>query len=1060
MGSKSGVWKVFRAVFSAEKQQRRTVYRRVGAVDVLEQRIVPALLVPALNSMPSAPVSIYLDFDGHIESSNWNNGNSFTTPAYNIDADATDFNAEELRRIEEIWYRMSEDFAPFQINVTTVEPTAINDFESLRVVFGGDGAWSNSGAYGLAFINSFSNSASNSVFVFTAVDAWPKNAAVAGSHEVGHAFGLNHQSTDVNTNDYRSGDNRLGPIMGTPYAGLRDTWDNGPSFGAGGLQDDMALITRTQNQTVRYRTDAYGSTRQTASLLPASQTGVVDFSSILETNTDSDFFYFDADAGQVTFTLEGLNVNNFYAGLNLNPGSNLDAIVRLYDSAGTLLVEDNPTNSLGGTVTYTVSAGRYFLEVTSTDEYGSVGEYFVDGSYTPMPGIPTMLGPTGTLANAVPDFQWTQGAAAVSYDLLVERFNATTGVWTNYYTRNVTGLSHTAVQQFPQGDYRASVRTVTSNGSVSAYSNVVSFTVDIPTPTSPVIIRPRGDIGVSFPTFEWTAPANAATYNLWVTRVSNGERVIYRTAYAGTSYVHFSALPDGVYRAWVQAVNTVGETSAWSAMVEFTIDAPIPATPVLTAPAATTTSSNPRFTWNLVEAAASYDLWVNNLTTGKAQYLRVSDLPYDKGFYDPPAFDQGNYVAWIRAANGNGEYSPWSTGLRFTVDILPPSTPVMTGPVGATGTPKLITTLNPTFTWTAAARAVRYELWVNNMTTGQFQIIRRSDITTTSFTSLTNLTQGAYRSWVRGINSAGEVGEWSPMFTFTIDEATPVIPVITDPKANLAGSVENPNPTFIWTMSTKAPFYELQIDNVTLGTTKVVSVSGITTESYTIPTAQRLGEYAYSARVRAYNASGEMSEWSERFSFRIDVPNPATPTIIGPKDTITDRTPTFTWTHDKGSFRYEILVRDMVRNENIVLNVLTFQLNPSGTEASYTLPDGQALRPSTYRFWIRAFNSLGQSSNWSLAQAFVIAANDAPAKKNDAPVLLAALQPELAVFADEASEQIAPPQSVIVAPVEPVEPPKVMVSAESAEAVVMASEGALIDEVMAEIMQSDALLNG
>lgn len=1070
MHSISGWQQMVRSLLGSSGSRKRVGSRRFSGAEMLEIRSLltnPLTALPMLASLPGAPVNVYLDFNGNIEAHpNWNSGNTVTTPVYSVDNDYTTYTDEELRRIEEMWHRVSEDFAPFNVNVTTIEPSAINDFESIRVAIGGNGSWFGAGAVGVAILNGFSvSSFSNTVYVFPELDQNPKHISNTISHEAGHCFGLQHQSSfDANGNktaEYRQGSATVGPIMGFSDQSLRDIWDLGPSSpGADVIQDDMAMLTRVQNQTFRYRTDDFGSTRPTASLLPSSQTGVVDFRGILETNTDSDFFYFDADAGQVSFTIEGLNVNNYYPGLNLVPGTNLDAIVRLYDASGAVLVEDNPGNSLGGAVSFSVSAGRYFLEVTSTDEYGSVGQFFVDGSFTPMPGVPTMVAPTGTLSNAVPEFVWTQGAGAVSYDLLVERRNASTGVWSTYYRRNVTGLNHIAEQQFPQGDFRASVRTVTSNGSVTDYSNLVSFTVDIPSPSTPVMLRPQGDIGVSFPTFEWTASANAATYNLWVSRVSNGERVIYRTAFAGTSYVHFSALPDGNYRAWVQAVNTVGETSAWSSMVAFTIDAPIPATPVLTAPAATTTSSNPRFTWNLVEAAASYDLWVNNLTTGRTQYLRVSDLPYDKGFYDPPAFDQGNYVAWIRAANGNGEYSPWSIGHRFTVDILPPSTPVMTGPIGATATPRLITTVNPTFTWTAAARAVRYELWANNMTTGQFQIIRRTDITTTSFTSLSNLTQGAYRAWVRGINSAGEVGEWSPMFTFTIDEATPSVPVITDPKPNLAGSVENPNPTFIWTMANRAPFYELQIDNTTLGTTRVVSVSGLTTESYTIPTAQRLGEFTYSARVRAYNASGETSEWSERFVFRIDVPNPATPTIIGPKDTITDRTPTFTWTHDRASFRYEILVRDMVRNENIVLNVLTFQLNPSGTEASYTLPDGQALRPSTYRFWIRAFNSLGQSSNWSLAQAFVIAANEAPAKKNDSPVLVAALQPELGVFADEASERVAPPQSVIVAPVEPVEPPKMMVPAEPADAVVMASEGDLIDEVMAEIMQSDALLNG
>lgn len=678
----------------------------------------------------------------------------------------------------------------------------------------------------------------------------------------------------------------------------------------------------------------------------------------------------------------------------------------------------------------------------------------------PEPGVPTMLAPAPLLSQALPQFQWTVGANAVSYDLEVDRQDASTGAWTSYYTKTgLTSVTHTPPSQFPEATFRARARTIAASGKASAWSEYLTFTIDVPSPSVPKMVSPQGDIGTGFPQFKWDPAANVVTYNLWVTKVSTGERVIFKTNHNGTTYTHFSALKDGTYRAWVQGVNTLGERSAWSNYVEFTIDSPIPAVPVLTAPTGTTSSSNPRFIWNLVEAAASYDLWVNNVTTGKAQYLRVSDLPYDKGYYDPSVFTQGNYIVWIRAANGNGEYSAWSTGYKFTVDILPPAVPTITGPVGATGSVKLITTVNPTFTWTAVARAVRYELWVNNMTTGQYQIIRKSDITTTSFTPLANLTQGDYRVWVRAINSANEVGEWSQLYTFTIDEAVPVVPVITDPKPNPAGSVENPNPTFIWTMATKAPYYEIQIDNTTLAKTKVVTATGLTTESFTVPTAQRLGEYAYTARVRAYNASGETSDWSASFPFRIDVPNPGTPTITGPKDTITDTTPTFSWTHEKNSIRYEILVRDMVRGENIVLNVTSFQLTPSQTEALYTLPDAKALRSSTYRFWIRGFNALGQASNWSLAQAFVIAANDVPAENNDLQ-LAAVLESELSVFASEVID-VTPATSIRVQEEVPVEQTQaVVVVPQQVVETTMTDDGLLIDEVMSEIMLTEALMEG
>ncbi len=97
-----------------------------------------------------------------------------------------------------------------------------------------------------------------------------------------------------------------------------------------------------------------------------------------------------------------------------------------------------------------------------------------------------------------------------------------------------------------------------------------------------------------------------------------------------------------------------------------------------------------------VEGAARYDLWVNNLSTGKAQYLRVEDISRTATFYDPPALPQGNYVAWIRAVNGNEEAGPWSAQRSFSVDILPPTRPTMNGPKGPNNS-LTVETVTPTF---------------------------------------------------------------------------------------------------------------------------------------------------------------------------------------------------------------------------------------------------------------------------------------------------------------------------------------------------------------------------
>src|SRR5262249_51258226 len=97
--------------------------------------------VPALNSLPGAAASLYLDFDGHFEAQ-WGGYSNITTPAFDQDGDPTTFTDGELATMTQIWQYVAEDFAPLRINVTTVEPPSFADGVALRAAIGGDGAWS------------------------------------------------------------------------------------------------------------------------------------------------------------------------------------------------------------------------------------------------------------------------------------------------------------------------------------------------------------------------------------------------------------------------------------------------------------------------------------------------------------------------------------------------------------------------------------------------------------------------------------------------------------------------------------------------------------------------------------------------------------------------------------------------------------------------------------------------------------------------------------------------------------------------------------------------------
>jgi hypothetical protein len=378
----------------------------------------PLTDIPALHSNPSAGVKLYLDFDGHVESDK-------TTPVYDIDDDSTTFNDTELGFISTAWAKAAEDYAPFNIDVTTVEPpelapgipeSAANGI-ALRIAIGGDGAWTGAGgAYGgIAYINSFTNSDDNTVYVFSKNLAHGLYIGETASHEAGHSFGLLHQSTydqnGVKTNESNPGDGTWSPIMGMANVPFPTTWYNGTSgAGPASFQDDMEVLAGSVNG-FGYRTDDHGKTSATATPL-SSISETWSGGGIIETNADVDVFSFEATMPD-TYRI-GLDVAEI--------GANLHAIVELRNAAGTLLAAANPGASVGASFAAVLAADTYYVWVTKTSDYGRVGAYTLDVSAPPA-GItvsapaPLVVPERGTSAFTVA--LDTQPSADVTIDLSV-----------------------------------------------------------------------------------------------------------------------------------------------------------------------------------------------------------------------------------------------------------------------------------------------------------------------------------------------------------------------------------------------------------------------------------------------------------------------------------------------------------------------------------------------------------------------------------------------------------------------------------------------------------------
>jgi len=77
-----------------------------------------------LHSKPGSSRILFLDFDGHvITGTAWNQNNNggldIVAPPFDTDGNPGTFSDDERRRIQEVWSRVAEDYAPFDVDVTT-----------------------------------------------------------------------------------------------------------------------------------------------------------------------------------------------------------------------------------------------------------------------------------------------------------------------------------------------------------------------------------------------------------------------------------------------------------------------------------------------------------------------------------------------------------------------------------------------------------------------------------------------------------------------------------------------------------------------------------------------------------------------------------------------------------------------------------------------------------------------------------------------------------------------------------------------------------------------------
>lgn len=350
--------------------------------------------LPILHSNASITNNvIFLDFDGYNNTGEDNYGwhEFYAAPYDPFNNDPNNYNpifteTEQLHIIN-IWQRVSEDFAPFNVDITTEEPVFTDNPLTIShcLITKNVDIFGNSMPYktadGVAYLNIFgknSNKILNPALVYWNNIGSSNNIAETVSHEIGHHMGLKHDGFHIDgfRFTYYPGDSNnavdsWAPIMGIGYSNKITQWNNGSYPGANNFQDDIKRLT----DRLGLKKDDYPDKREDVlSFLeyPYSINGLISH------NKDVDLFKFKLLKATDLLIL----INPMKTIIN-NGGYNLDINFKIYNSENENPIYVNKKEKISKIEKWIrLNPGIYYLAIYGSSHYenkytnyGSLGEY-------------------------------------------------------------------------------------------------------------------------------------------------------------------------------------------------------------------------------------------------------------------------------------------------------------------------------------------------------------------------------------------------------------------------------------------------------------------------------------------------------------------------------------------------------------------------------------------------------------------------------------------------------------------------------------------------------------
>lgn len=333
--------------------------------------------------------------------------------------------------------------------------------------------------------------------------------------------------------------------------------------------------------------------------------------------------------------------------------------------------------------------GTYYWQVRAIDAAGNKSAWSTTWNMTidtAAPATPTglhFLNPTlacgASTTSSTITASWNAVADAAQYEYWVttpQRNEA------NAWVTTVSGNSYNGAFNEGEGVYTYKVRSIDASGLKSAWSTTCSVTYDATAPNA-FLVSPANN----------TVMTGASITQVWGTDATDVHHYVYesfndagatslrwRENFTSTSKTATN-VSDTSYWWRVKAIDVNGNEGAWSQLWKITVDNTGPVAPTLTTPSnnSTVTQSSFVFEWNpTAETGVTYQWQASYSPTVNGSGAFVSPIvthTLGSPSVSSPSTPDNTYYWHVRAQDAVGNWSPWSTVWKVTVDTTTPVVP-------------------------------------------------------------------------------------------------------------------------------------------------------------------------------------------------------------------------------------------------------------------------------------------------------------------------------------------------------------------------------------------------